>query len=166
MTVNLIFASVTIPIPVTSMMRPVGTGTDGCQLDLWPDIHGLYTLGDNFLKSVYTVFDMTNNQISMALTKLGGSPDSDIVEITDYAGINPEDDDFAQSRSDDSGDAGNKAANPASPTGFPLTPSEEESQAIPSDASAKNPDLDTNGDPSIFLDPAARKRGNLMMERR
>lgn len=167
MTMNFVFAAVTIPVPVTSLFQPIGTGADGCQINFYPSDDDVYQLGVNFLKSVYTVFDMTNNQVSMALTKPGGSTDSDIVEIINYAGINPEDDDFAESGSDDSGDIENLTTNPVSSTGFPLTPTEEESQAIPSDASAQNPDSDTNGDPNLFFNPAARrKRANRMMERR
>ncbi|KAH8805375.1 aspartic peptidase domain-containing protein [Xylogone sp. PMI_703] len=65
-TVKYTFDSLTIEVPISRLVSLRAVNPDACSFDIVPagDRHAL--LGDNFLSSAYTVFDITNNQISLA----------------------------------------------------------------------------------------------------
>lgn len=65
-TVKYTFQSLTIEVPMTKLVSLRAINPDICTFGIVPagTRHGL--LGDNFLSSSYAVFDLTNNQISLA----------------------------------------------------------------------------------------------------
>lgn len=77
-------AMITIPIPMSAIFRPFGFDSL-CRIQITPDENNLYNLGINFLSEAYIVYDMTNNQISMAPVKKGVR-DTNIIEI-DQSGV-------------------------------------------------------------------------------
>lgn len=58
-------------------------GTQGCALGIVPTSGGSSVLGDTFLRSVYVVYDMDNNEISLANTNfnVSGGGGGSVLEI-------------------------------------------------------------------------------------
>lgn len=56
-------------------------GSPACIFGIAPSTSGLSVLGDSFLRSAYVVFDLENNEISIARTNFNSTED-DILEIT------------------------------------------------------------------------------------
>lgn len=78
-TLNFTFSSLTIAIPMTELVVPLTStetgnaltfpdGRDACAFGISPAQGGRVTLGATFMRSVYIVFDLSNNEISMAQT--------------------------------------------------------------------------------------------------
>ena len=80
-------AMIKIPIPMSALFRPRPRG-GLCRVQILPDLNNIYSLGINFLSEAYIVYDMTNNQISLAPVKKGVS-DSNIVEIDPSGVVQP-----------------------------------------------------------------------------
>lgn len=83
---NFTFSEPTISVPMDEMVLDVGAGTfeDGtpaCVLGISPAGDGSIVLGDTFLRSAYVVYDLENNEISLAQTRFNSSDDN-ILEIT------------------------------------------------------------------------------------
>lgn len=83
---NFTFSEPTISVPMDEMVLDVGAGTleDGtpaCILGISPAGDGSVVLGDTFLRSAYVVYDLENNEISLAQTRFNSSDDN-ILEIT------------------------------------------------------------------------------------
>lgn len=79
----------TITIPMDELVINLGDnnmqfddGTPACLFGIAPAQSGTHVLGDTFLRSAYVVYDLDNNEISMAQTKFNVST-SNIVEIKD-----------------------------------------------------------------------------------
>lgn len=72
-TINYTFESLTISVPISVLVSLVAVNPNRCTFGIVPaqDRHAL--LGDNFLSSAYTVFDLTNNQISLAVRNFAAS---------------------------------------------------------------------------------------------
>lgn len=136
-------AMITIPIPMSAIFRP--TGRDSlCRIQITPsDDH--YSLGINFLSEAYIVYDMTNNQISLAPVKKGVS-DINIVEI-DQSGIvqpgdstNPDFNIGSQTEPESESGAEAEAVNPDDvKPGQSQMPAEESAFAL-NPGSAQSPD--------------------------
>ncbi|KAG4410822.1 hypothetical protein IFR04_016041 [Cadophora malorum] len=77
-TINLSFQGITVNVPVGQLIVDNPGGTE-CQLGLGIS-SGTSFLGDNALSSMYVVYDMDNNQISLAPTVFN-APDSKILQI-------------------------------------------------------------------------------------
>lgn len=63
---NFTFQDLTISIPIGSFVTLRAVNPDVCSFDLVPAGSRHSLLGDNFLSHSFTVFDLTNNQISLA----------------------------------------------------------------------------------------------------
>jgi hypothetical protein len=77
--------SVSINVPLNELVIDTQSGSDGsdggtCQFGIAPAGRDTIILGDTFLRSAYVVFDIDNNEISLAQSKMNAT-DSDIVEI-------------------------------------------------------------------------------------
>lgn len=89
-TINFEFSGVGISVPLSEMvlqggLTQDGSGPQGCTFGIFeqtPTSGGgvSYTLGDTFLRSAYVVYDIANNQISLAQTNFN-SQGSTIMEI-------------------------------------------------------------------------------------
>lgn len=70
-----------------------GDGVDACLVGIAPAVRRTSVLGDTFMRSAYIVFDLANNEISMAQSAVGDGNvadlESDIVEISDGADAIP-----------------------------------------------------------------------------
>ena len=72
-----------VPVVTDNGSRPTfPNGESVCYLGLAPGDPGPYVLGDNFLRSAYVVFDLTNNQVAIAQAEYNVTS-SNIQEITD-----------------------------------------------------------------------------------
>lgn len=82
-TLDFTFSGVTIRVPLSQMV--IVAGFDGreniCILGVNPAGDSTAVLGDTFLRSAYVVYDLDNNQISLAQTRFNSSQ-SNILEIT------------------------------------------------------------------------------------
>jgi hypothetical protein len=76
------FSGVTISVPYNELVivAAVSRGIPVCILGIGPADNGLSVLGDTFLRSAYVVYDLDNNQISLAQTNFNASS-SNIEEI-------------------------------------------------------------------------------------
>lgn len=90
-TVDFTFSSLTISVPMNELVINPGTNTDGstptfndgtpaCLFGISPAGGSTAVLGDTFLRSAYVVYDLANNQISLAQTNFNSTQDS-ILEI-------------------------------------------------------------------------------------
>jgi len=90
-TVDFTFSSPTISVPMTELVINPGTNPDGsavtfdngtpaCIFGISPAGQSTPVLGDTFLRSAYVVYDLANNQISLAQTNFNSTQDS-ILEI-------------------------------------------------------------------------------------
>ena len=99
-TIDFIFSGQVISVPIAEMVLEgggTGTGSSGQALDC---VFGIvaqpaeseggtpYTLGDTFIRSAYIVYDLGNNEISLAATNFGVSS-SNVLAIGKGAGAVP-----------------------------------------------------------------------------
>lgn len=70
---------VKLPISISMLVRPDG---ENCKVGFYPLLSGRAIIGHNILSSVYTVYDLTYNEISFGSTRRGATK-SDIVEIAE-----------------------------------------------------------------------------------
>ena len=84
-TLDFTFSTVTISVAMDEMIIPFSSGpfpdgTPACLFGLAPSGGSTSVLGDTFLRSAYVVYDLDNNEISLAQTNFNASS-SNIVEI-------------------------------------------------------------------------------------
>ena len=75
-TIDYTFQSLTIQVPMSAMVSLRAVNPDICSFGLVPAGSRHALLGDNFLSSSYTVFDLTNNQISLAPRNFSSTVDN------------------------------------------------------------------------------------------
>jgi len=82
-TIDFAFSGLTISVPMNEMVIVDGVrrGSQVCILGISDAAGSTSVLGDTFLRSAYVVYDITNNQISMAMTNFNATT-SNIKEIT------------------------------------------------------------------------------------
>ncbi|KAI1355623.1 aspartic-type endopeptidase [Xylaria sp. FL0043] len=82
-TISVDMGELVLDLVTASGRRPTFTdGQEACLFGVAPAGQGTNVLGDTFLRSAYVVYDIDNNQISLAQTKFNVSAsDSDIQEI-------------------------------------------------------------------------------------
>jgi len=90
-TLNFTFSSPTISVPMSELVLPAATangrplveadGTKVCLFGIAPAGSSTAVLGDTFIRSAYLVYDLSNNEISIAQTTFNTTA-SDVVEIT------------------------------------------------------------------------------------
>ncbi|KAF2462442.1 aspartic peptidase domain-containing protein [Lineolata rhizophorae] len=83
-TLDFTFSSPTIRVPMNELVITGGYigGEPVCIFGLAPSSGSTNVLGDTFLRSAYVVYDLDNNEISLAPTNFNAS-DSSVVEIAD-----------------------------------------------------------------------------------
>jgi Eukaryotic aspartyl protease len=107
------FSGIKISVPFNELVLPskgsdgsglrFHDGTPACLLGIAPNGGGASVLGDSFLRSAYVVYDLANNQVSLAQTNFnatadhykvieagpGGVPDATLVPnpVTDVKGV-------------------------------------------------------------------------------
>jgi Eukaryotic aspartyl protease len=122
-TLNFTFSSPTISIPMNELVLPATTtngrplveadGTKVCLFGIAPAGSTTAVLGDTFIRSAYLVYDLANNEISIAQTTFNTSA-SNVVEITSGSSAVP-DATFVANSVSASADAGsNNVGNSAS----------------------------------------------------
>lgn len=75
-TIDFTFESTTIKVPMSYMVSLRSINPNICTFGIVPAGTRIALLGDNFLSSSYTVFDLTNNQISLAARDFSSTTDS------------------------------------------------------------------------------------------
>lgn len=83
-TIDFTFSSPVIRVPLNELVIVAGTdrrGNDICILGVLPAQGSQPVLGDTFLRSAYVVYDLANNEISLAQTNFNSTTDN-ILEIT------------------------------------------------------------------------------------
>lgn len=90
-TVDFTFTSPTISVALDELVLDFTTGSgrglelaegdEACVFGVASASDGTSVLGDTFMRSAYVVFDLENNEISLAQARMNGS-DSDVQEIT------------------------------------------------------------------------------------
>ena len=91
-TLDYTFSGKTIKVPYNELFLEAGTtssgqplqfqnGEDACLFGIAPSLGGQSVLGDTFLRSAYVVYDLANNEISLAQTVFNATA-SDVREIT------------------------------------------------------------------------------------
>ncbi|EMC96730.1 hypothetical protein BAUCODRAFT_34123 [Baudoinia panamericana UAMH 10762] len=87
-TIDLTFSSPTIRIPMNELVIVAGVQNrkEVCILGISPAGGSTPVLGDTFLRSAYVVYDITNNEISLAQTNFN-STTNNILEITNSSSI-------------------------------------------------------------------------------
>lgn len=87
-TLDFTFSSPTIRIPMNELVLVAGeqNGQDVCILGIGPAGDSTPVLGDTFIRSAYIVYDLANNEISLAQTNFNSTEDN-IMEITKSSGI-------------------------------------------------------------------------------
>ena len=93
-TLDFTFSSVVISVTMDELIIPYSSGpfpdgTPACLFGLAPSGGGSSVLGDTFLRSAYVVYDLDNNEISLAQTNFNAST-SNIVEIGTGTGAVPD----------------------------------------------------------------------------
>ncbi len=78
-TLDFTFGCVTVKVPFSNFQSSLSSGS--CSLDLIPAGDGLSIVGDSFLRSAYIVFDLDNQQASIAQASLNGSGSDNIQVI-------------------------------------------------------------------------------------
>lgn len=76
---NFTFQDLTIPVPIQSFISLRAQNPDICSFDVVPAGSRHPLLGNNFLSHAYTVFDITNNQISLAVRDFSSTSDNVVV---------------------------------------------------------------------------------------
>lgn len=84
-TLDFTFSSVTISVTMDELIIPFSSapfadGTPACLFGLAPSGGSTAVLGDTFLRSAYVVYDLDNNEISLAQTNFNATS-SNVVEI-------------------------------------------------------------------------------------
>lgn len=88
-TIDFTFSSPTIRVALNELVIVAGTdrrGNDICILGIAPAGPSTPVLGDTFLRSAYVVYDLENNEISLAQTNFNSTTDN-IMEITASGGV-------------------------------------------------------------------------------
>jgi hypothetical protein len=91
-TIDFTFSGATIKVPYNELFLPAGTnqfgqpitfqnGEEACLFGIAPANGGMAVLGDTFLRSSYVVYDLSNNEISLAQTVFNSTKD-DVQQIT------------------------------------------------------------------------------------
>lgn len=83
---ELVFSGIPISVPFNELVLPstrsdgsglrFQDGTPACVFGIAPNGGGVSVLGDTFLRSAYVVYDLVNNQISMAPTNFNATTDN------------------------------------------------------------------------------------------
>ncbi|KAF2836903.1 acid protease [Patellaria atrata CBS 101060] len=83
-TLDFTFSGPTIRVPLNELVLEYGTTgfSTICILGIMPSGDSSNVLGDTFLRSAYVVYDLANNEISLAQTNFNAS-DSNILEIAE-----------------------------------------------------------------------------------
>jgi hypothetical protein len=86
-TVDFGFSGVTISVPLNELVitAAVTRGRPVCILGISPAGKSMSVLGDTFLRSAYVVYDLSNNEISLAQTRFNATASS-VQEIQNKAG--------------------------------------------------------------------------------
>ena len=90
-TIDFSFSGVNISVPLKLLVLPwqLANGSRPCAFGIVPTVGGgAATLGNTFLRAAYVVFDLDNNQISLAQTRFNVTEEN-IVEIARGAGRVP-----------------------------------------------------------------------------
>jgi hypothetical protein len=74
--INYTFQSLTIQVPISVMVSLVAVNPNICTFGLVPAGTRHALLGDNFLSSSYAVFDLSNNQVSLASRNFASTTDN------------------------------------------------------------------------------------------
>lgn len=87
-TIDFTFSSPTIKVALNELVIVAGVdrGRPICILGIAPAGSSTPVLGDTFLRSAYVVYDLTNNEISLAQTNFN-STDDEVLEITNSTGV-------------------------------------------------------------------------------
>lgn len=87
-TIDFTFSSPTIKVPMNELVIVAGVdqGQPICILGIGPAGDSTPVLGDTFLRSAYVVFDLTNNELSIAQTDFN-STSSNVLEISNSSAI-------------------------------------------------------------------------------
>jgi hypothetical protein len=95
-TLDFDFSGQTIQVPYNELVLDIGSssgqpltfsnGEPACIFGVAPAQGAEPVLGDTFLRSAYVVYDLANNEISLAQTNFNSTTD-DIVEITKSSGV-------------------------------------------------------------------------------
>ncbi|CAK3975964.1 aspartic-type endopeptidase opsB [Lecanosticta acicola] len=87
-TIDFTFSSPTIRVAMRELVIVAGEsrGKSVCILGVGPAGSSTPVLGDTFLRSAYVVYDMTNNEISLAQTNFN-STSNNVLEITNSTGV-------------------------------------------------------------------------------
>ncbi|KAF2718542.1 acid protease [Polychaeton citri CBS 116435] len=83
------FSGPTIRVDLSELVIEAGTDSNGdkvCILGIGPAGDSASVLGDTFIRSAYIVYDLTNNEISIAQTNFNTAEDN-ILEITNSTGV-------------------------------------------------------------------------------
>ncbi len=85
-TIDFTFSGIKISVPFNEIVLPSSTsagsnlqfddGTSACVFGIAPSDGGTAVLGDTFLRSAYVVYDLANNQISLAQTNFNSTTDN------------------------------------------------------------------------------------------
>lgn len=83
---DFVFSGVTISVPINELVvvAAVSRGQNICILGIGPSGNSISVLGDTFLRSAYVVYDLANNQISLAPTNFNATTEN-IQEIREGA---------------------------------------------------------------------------------
>lgn len=81
-TLDFSFSGVTIQVPYNELviLAAVSRGQPVCMLGIGPAGNSVSVLGDTFLRSAYVVYDLSNNEISLAQTNFNSTQEN-ILEI-------------------------------------------------------------------------------------
>jgi Eukaryotic aspartyl protease len=78
--INLAFSGITIPIPTTQLVIGSPDANGNCFFGISKGASAPYIIGDDCLSAIYAVYDLDNNQISLA-PALFGVTSSNILQI-------------------------------------------------------------------------------------
>ncbi|KAK0923323.1 hypothetical protein LTR91_024021 [Friedmanniomyces endolithicus] len=88
-TIDFTFSSPTIRVAMSELVIVAGYDSHNsplCIIGISPVDGGTPVLGDTFIRSAYIVYDLTNNEISIAQTNFNSTSDN-ILEITNTTGV-------------------------------------------------------------------------------
>ncbi|ROW17444.1 hypothetical protein VPNG_00946 [Cytospora leucostoma] len=87
--ISVSMSELVLDLYTTSGKRPTfSDGTEACLFGIAPAGSGTMVLGDTFLRSAYVVYDLANNEISLAQTNFNAT-ESNVVEIGSGSGSVP-----------------------------------------------------------------------------
>jgi hypothetical protein len=77
-TLDFVFSGVTIQVPLNELVivATVSRGQPVCILGIGPAGNSVAVLGDTFLRSAYVVYDLSNNEISLAQTNFNATTEN------------------------------------------------------------------------------------------